>query len=1090
MYKFTLSILLAAYLQVVQAQHLPSGEIISTGMAHYDEGKFEEALKNYRMVHENDSNYAFMLAEKALCYLRMGNNDSAIYITEKGLAIPNKYHQHLLRTRGSALFNAGEPEKAIEIYREAIDRYPYSHVLHFNQAVTYLSKEDFPNAVNSLQDALICNPFHASSHMQLGLVMARQGQFTKAFLSLITFLAIEPNSGRSNEILVFVENLASNYLDVSRGDAIEPFSCNELFGETDHLIRSKVVLSGRYKPVIGFDANLVKQIQMIMEMQSFHITDDDFWARLYFPFFKSIKDGNHLVALLNTILVSTGHSTVDKYFSKKGKDLRAFYNTGSYLSWIRANRLTEIDGEAEKFSCDYYDDGSMYSLGNSDIKENEHGPWQYFHANGETMSVGRFISGLKEGEWRYYDEAGLLEMVEQYNNGMLNGVTTIYHPTGRKKLTINYQNGIAEGELKWYDIFGLVNEENTFREDMRNGPGIRYFSSSKVSDSSYFVNNVLEGEYYSYHPGGSPALTSYYADGILTGEYVEYFPDGKVSVKGLFMNGSEEGKWVYYHPNGNLKRIINFEEGLITGQLEDFHYNGHPEAVHSHNEKGMLHGITRFYNNKGQPYLEQEYENDIIIRLTSTDHEGNVLASFGDPSGTFSFSALRYDGSKYSSGSFSKGERSGTWTYYYRNGNLKEVTNYTEGSITGEAVAYHPNGQLRSVLPYMNGILHGHYKSYTVNGIIESDGYFKDGRRDNIWNNYFPDGLLMQSSYFLNDEIQGWKTLFSVDGSGLDIRIRTIGGCLLEHVFYGPDGRPVNHIDFLATDTLLIKGNNDHISFKAIMRGGNYNGTMTWYHPDGSILSTRTMLNDQAEGDYKRYHENGKLKTEGFYLNGKKHKKWTGYYEDGKISYVENNFMGMKDSIRTSYYENGNISAVESYIYDELDGQASYYSDDGKLMVILIYSEGELTGYRYMKGDKLVDPVIITSGDQPVIAFYDDGTKSFEQQFKDFVPDGYQVKYFSDGSIMSKTEFRKGLTDGKSITYYRNGNKKQESEKSGGQNNGEYISYRENGVPEKIITYRNDQEHGPTRYFNPQGKILKVENFHNGIFTGYKDPEI
>jgi uncharacterized protein len=1089
MYKIILSILLAAFFTGAQA-HLPSGEIINRGIALHDEGKYEEALKNYRLVHENDSNYFRMLAEKALCYLMMGKNDSAIYIAGKGLAIPNKNHQHMSRTLGSAWFNAGEPEKAIEIYSEAIERYPYSHVLHFNQAVTYLSVENFPRAVKSLQDALRCNPYHASSHMHLGLIMARQGQFTKAFLSLVTFLAIEPNSGRSNEILVFVENLASNYLDISMGHAIEPFSCNEIFLETDHLIRSKVVLTDRYEPAISFDANLVKQIQMIMEMQPFHIADDNFWVQLYFPFFQSIKDGKHLAALLNTMLTSTGNPSVEKYLSKKGKDLQAFYNTGSYLSLARESREAIVYGEAGKYSCDYYDDGSIFSLGNSDVNSNEEGPWQYFHPNGEVRSTGRFINGLKDGEWKYYDEAGLPEMIEKFKNGMLDGETVMYHPTGRKKLTINYQNDSAEGEIAWYDLSGLVTEKNTLRENTRNGPGQRFFSSSHVSDSFYYVNNNLEGNFYSYHPGSRPALISNYTNGMVTGEYLGYFTDGKISVKGLYVNGNEEGAWRYYHENGNLKRIINFNEGLVTGQTEDFHYNGKTEAVQNYDDQGRLHGISRFYDIRGQLYSVQEYSNGIIIRITSLDRDGNEVASYGDPTGTFSFSSFRNDGSKISTGSFLKGDRSDTWTFYFRNGNVKEISRYNEGMITGESTTYHPNGQLKYVFTYSNGILHGHYKSYRENGILEIDGHFREGSRDNIWNMYYPDGTLMQTSYFIDDEIQGWRTVYSPDGSGIDTRTRAIEGFLLEHVDHGPDGRPVNHVNFLETDTLLVKGNKDHVSYMAVIRGGKYNGTMVWYHPDGSILSTRTMIDDKAEGDYKRYHENGKLKTEGFFLNDGKHKTWTGYYENGKIRYTENYFKGMKDSVRTTYHENGSISTRESFLNDELDGQSLYYSDDGKLMVKLIFSEGELTGYQYMKGEKLADTVMITGGDQPVVAFYDDGTKSFEQYYKDYVPDGYMVKYFSDGSIMSKAEFRKGLADGKEVVYYPGGNKKQEFEKSGGYFYGEFTSYDENGIPEKIITYMNDQEHGPVTYFDRQGKVLKIENFFNGVFTGYNDPEL
>jgi len=71
-------------------------------MESYDEGKYDLAISQFRTIHENDSNYQWMLAELAMAYMAKGENDSAILVTDKGLNLKGNNAMHLLRTKGSA----------------------------------------------------------------------------------------------------------------------------------------------------------------------------------------------------------------------------------------------------------------------------------------------------------------------------------------------------------------------------------------------------------------------------------------------------------------------------------------------------------------------------------------------------------------------------------------------------------------------------------------------------------------------------------------------------------------------------------------------------------------------------------------------------------------------------------------------------------------------------------------------------------------------------------------------------------------------------------------------------------------------------
>ena len=156
------------------AQLTPSAQIIEKGISLFDEGKYNEAIELFKLVNENDSNYTYTVAEMGLCYLQLEKYDSAIYYVDKGLVEPSSSRSHLLGTKGTAYDYLGQTEKAIEIYKEAIGLFPYKYLLHYNLGVTYLKNNDFINAVACFQEAIRCNPFHASSHFNIQRVYSRQ----------------------------------------------------------------------------------------------------------------------------------------------------------------------------------------------------------------------------------------------------------------------------------------------------------------------------------------------------------------------------------------------------------------------------------------------------------------------------------------------------------------------------------------------------------------------------------------------------------------------------------------------------------------------------------------------------------------------------------------------------------------------------------------------------------------------------------------------------------------------------------------------------------------------------------------------------
>jgi antitoxin component YwqK of YwqJK toxin-antitoxin module len=105
--------------------------------------------------------------------------------------------------------------------------------------------------------------------------------------------------------------------------------------------------------------------------------------------------------------------------------------------------------------------------------------WQYFHRNGELKAEGHLINGEKDGKWRYFTSDGLLESVENYSGGVLNGDYISYHPTGRLNAVGTFVNGQVEGKVTWHNIFGIPTRTLIYKRDTLDGEARTFYSSSQ-----------------------------------------------------------------------------------------------------------------------------------------------------------------------------------------------------------------------------------------------------------------------------------------------------------------------------------------------------------------------------------------------------------------------------------------------------------------------------------------------------------------------------------------------------------------------------------------------------------------------------------
>lgn len=114
---------------------------------------------------------------------------------------------------------------------------------------------------------------------------------------------------------------------------------------------------------------------------------------------------------------------------------------------------------------------------------------------------------------------------------------------------------------------------------------------------------------------------------------------------------------------------------------------------------------------------------------------------------------------KVEEGRYLDGKKTGIWTAYYPNGNMKNRITFEQGRPFGKATMYHENGKIFEEGLWRNNRWVGDYKMYYENGEVQHDFKFNsNGKRDGV-QKYFSDNgqIIIEGEMHESKEVGVWK---------------------------------------------------------------------------------------------------------------------------------------------------------------------------------------------------------------------------------------------------------------------------------------------------------------------------------------------
>jgi antitoxin component YwqK of YwqJK toxin-antitoxin module len=110
---------------------------------------------------------------------------------------------------------------------------------------------------------------------------------------------------------------------------------------------------------------------------------------------------------------------------------------------------------------------------------------EWFYHVGDHSETGKYISGLRDGVWKYFYENGNLQFEGKYIQGNLDGRVRLFYDDGKIMEEQFYINGIKEKTWKKYDRQGNIILTVTYQEDIE----VR-INGVKVEDSEREVKLI------------------------------------------------------------------------------------------------------------------------------------------------------------------------------------------------------------------------------------------------------------------------------------------------------------------------------------------------------------------------------------------------------------------------------------------------------------------------------------------------------------------------------------------------------------------------------------------------------------------------
>ena len=226
---------LSTVLAVVVSQSLWAadvGTLIHQGVSLHDDGDFQGAIKAFEKALEMEPENAVARHELSNTYFAKGDYKACVETAEAGIELDSDLAPKFYAIAASCYSEAGNEEKALELFRAGLAKSPDDTMLQFNIGVTLAGQGANDEALEHFERAAELSPDYASPYFFIGLLHHDADERVPGLFYLARFVTLAPDSART------VQASAGVFELFFAGQNVKP----------DHEIEVNVAISGDDDP--------------------------------------------------------------------------------------------------------------------------------------------------------------------------------------------------------------------------------------------------------------------------------------------------------------------------------------------------------------------------------------------------------------------------------------------------------------------------------------------------------------------------------------------------------------------------------------------------------------------------------------------------------------------------------------------------------------------------------------------------------------------------------------------------------------------------------------------------------------------------
>lgn len=287
------------------------------------------------------------------------------------------------------------------------------------------------------------------------------------------------------------------------------------------------------------------------------------------------------------------------------------------------------------------------------------------------LYIINFKDNLPDGMMEEFYPDGKIKKLVNFSEGKLNGDLFEFGTTGEILLSGRYFEDQKVGEWNSYYLNGVKKSENYYENDLLEGVTRNFYFNGVLAEVVPLKSGKLEGLYQSFFQSGAIQKRVLFKDGVEEGEFLLFFEDGQINVKCEFVKGELRGPWAHYDEDGKVLSAGSYFDGEKNGEwkehfekLEGFYRTG------NYTSDGKT-GVWRVIDSVGHVFQEEIFRQNQLVEISDFKTlKGISLKSGNLKNGRGRRIIYDAEGNRLEKGRYLRGKRQGLWYTYYPNTNL------------------------------------------------------------------------------------------------------------------------------------------------------------------------------------------------------------------------------------------------------------------------------------------------------------------------------------------------------------------------------------------------------------------------------------